>query len=230
LSEDQNSKQLVEVSLGWMDALSLFSSIASLVMGGLAIWLSITFYKMSDKSSREIESSSSKINSNVEKLEKLFDKMYSDTFGMVKDTVSHMRQQVDRTVIDKKMNEDEVEKRTKEAVTVALKGIKSENLTKEEAEDLFLHLFKESKETEIEVKTNSLKDKIKEYLTIHGETTYIDLRNNILGQDPLAEEFSMFFDTLKSMADSKIINNKFSYDPEEGGYGIGIKAKIRLLP
>ncbi len=77
-----------------MEKYSIIASIVSVIIGGFAIWLSITFYKMSDKVSQEIKGASKDISSNVERLEKLFDKLYADTFGMMKDTYSDMRRHV----------------------------------------------------------------------------------------------------------------------------------------
>ncbi|RJG18635.1 hypothetical protein D4A39_09240 [Alcanivorax profundi] len=75
----------------------LVASIVSLIIGGFAIWLSVTFYRMSNKSSQELEKASSNINSTVDRLEVLFDKLYSDTFNMMKDTVTDMRNHVWKT-------------------------------------------------------------------------------------------------------------------------------------
>lgn len=74
-----------------MDITSFATSIASLVFAIMAIWLSIYFFKMSSSASNEIKRASDDISSSVNKLEELFNKMYSDTFTMLKDTVSDMR-------------------------------------------------------------------------------------------------------------------------------------------
>lgn len=70
---------------------SIISIIVSIVLGVLAIWLSITFYRMSTQQSERIGESAKIINSGVERLEKLFDKLYTDTFSMTKETVEAMR-------------------------------------------------------------------------------------------------------------------------------------------
>jgi hypothetical protein len=71
--------------------ISLISSIASLILAIGAIWLSIVFYKMSVTASNATTEAAKGIASSVERLEKLFDKLYSDTFSMMRDTVSDMR-------------------------------------------------------------------------------------------------------------------------------------------
>lgn len=70
------------------------ATIASLILAIGAIWLSIVFYKMSDKASKETTSAAKDIQASVERLENIFDKLYSDTFSMMRDTVTDMRQHI----------------------------------------------------------------------------------------------------------------------------------------
>jgi hypothetical protein len=71
--------------------ISLIASIASLILAVVAISLSVVFYKMSVAASNATTEAAKGIASSVERLEKLFDKLYSDTFSMMRDTVSDMR-------------------------------------------------------------------------------------------------------------------------------------------
>jgi hypothetical protein len=73
------------------DAVSLVASIASLILAILAIVLSIVFYRFSASASNATIEASKGIAASVERLEKLFDKLYSDTFSMMRDTVADMR-------------------------------------------------------------------------------------------------------------------------------------------
>ena len=73
---------------------SLIASIVSVLIGGLAIWLSLTFYKMSTQLSQDAKEASKGISASVERLEKVFDKLYTDTFSMVKETMSDMRKHI----------------------------------------------------------------------------------------------------------------------------------------
>ena len=72
----------------------MIASIASLVLAILAIWLSIVFYKMATASSERTTDAARGIAANVDRLEKLFDRLYADTFGIMKDTVSDMRRHI----------------------------------------------------------------------------------------------------------------------------------------
>ena len=74
-----------------MEIVAIIASIVSVIIGGFAIWLAVTFYKMSTKISESIREAAKDISSGVERLEKIFDKLYADTFGMMKETVSDMR-------------------------------------------------------------------------------------------------------------------------------------------
>src|ERR1051326_2930926 len=76
------------------EVLSMIASIASLVLAILAIWLSIVFYKMATASSERTTDAARGIAANVDRLEKLFDRLYADTFGIMKDTVSDMRRHI----------------------------------------------------------------------------------------------------------------------------------------
>ncbi len=74
------------------EIISLTASLASLILAIVAIWLSITFYKFSNDLSKETRESADTIKSSVDRLEKLFDKLYTDTFSMMKETVADIRE------------------------------------------------------------------------------------------------------------------------------------------
>jgi archaellum component FlaC len=74
-----------------MEAFGIASAVVSIVLGAFAIWLSIVFYRMSVDSSNRIQESSKDLSSSVNRLEKLFEHLYSDTFSMVRDTYSDIR-------------------------------------------------------------------------------------------------------------------------------------------
>jgi len=74
-----------------IEVASFAAAVASLVLAIVAIVLSIVFYKMSSQLSESAKEAAKDIGSSVEKLEKLFDRLYADTFSMMRDTVSDMR-------------------------------------------------------------------------------------------------------------------------------------------
>lgn len=71
--------------------LSVVSIAFTLVLGVVAIWLSVLFYRWSSKAEQEAIKASTSISSAVERLENLFDKLHSETFTMMKDMVTDMR-------------------------------------------------------------------------------------------------------------------------------------------
>lgn len=77
-----------------METVSLVASIVSVIIGVFAIWLSVTFYRLSNKISEDTKEAAKGISSSVTRLESLFDRLYSDTFSMMKDTVSDMRKHI----------------------------------------------------------------------------------------------------------------------------------------
>ncbi len=77
-----------------LSSVSLVSSIASLVLAVIAIWLSFVFYRMGNQASESANKASSEIHECVTKLEGLFNRLYSDTFSMMKDTVSNMQKHI----------------------------------------------------------------------------------------------------------------------------------------
>lgn len=81
-------------SLDTLQVISLLATLASLVLAVVAIWLSIVFFKMSSELAESTKEASKGIGSSVERLEKLFDKLYADTFSMMRDTVSDMRRHI----------------------------------------------------------------------------------------------------------------------------------------
>ncbi len=77
-----------------IELIALIASIASLILAVGAIWLSIVFFRMSSQASQATTEAAKGIDSSVQRLEGLFDKLYSDTFSMMKDTVSDMRKHI----------------------------------------------------------------------------------------------------------------------------------------
>ena len=99
-----------------MEEISIASSLVSLVLAILAIWLSVVFYRMSNESSNKIHEASKDVGASVTRLEKLFDRLYSDTFNMMKDTVTDMRHQLWPDRKDQSGITQEVEKKADEKI------------------------------------------------------------------------------------------------------------------
>lgn len=70
---------------------SFAASIASVVLALVAIWLSVKFYQMTEVSAGKTTKAAEGIEATQEQLKELFDHLYADTFGLVRDTYSDMR-------------------------------------------------------------------------------------------------------------------------------------------
>lgn len=77
-----------------MNTVELFSIIASVVsttLACVAIILAIVFYRMSSRLAESIRQSDHNVSSGIARLEKLFDTLYRDAQGMVRQTVEDLR-------------------------------------------------------------------------------------------------------------------------------------------
>jgi hypothetical protein len=69
---------------------SFIASVTSAILAIIAIGLSIIFFLMSIKSSRETEQAAQNTKSSADRLEKIFDSLYTSTFALMKDTVTEV--------------------------------------------------------------------------------------------------------------------------------------------
>ncbi|GAG67013.1 unnamed protein product [marine sediment metagenome] len=98
---------------------SIIASCTSVILAIVAIALSILFFRMSSLLSESTKEASKSISAGVERLEKLFDKLYADTFSMMKEAYSDMRKHIwpeESTNTDKIT--EEVEKKADEKVNL----------------------------------------------------------------------------------------------------------------
>lgn len=98
-----------------MNIISLIVAISSVILAIVAIMLSILFFKFSSQMAEKTISASNNISSTVERLEKLYETFYSDTFSIMKETVDDMRKHAWSATAE--MDESEVkpiEKKVKE--------------------------------------------------------------------------------------------------------------------
>ncbi len=77
-----------------LETVSIIASIVSVILGFVAIWLSVTFYRLSNKITEDTKEAAKGISASVDRLESLFDRLYSDTFSMMRETVSDMRKHI----------------------------------------------------------------------------------------------------------------------------------------
>jgi uncharacterized protein with von Willebrand factor type A (vWA) domain len=162
-----------------MSVIEIASLVASLVavgIGILAIWLSVVFYKISSQLSESTKEAAKGIGASVDRLEKVFDRLYSDTFSMMRDTVSDMRKHIwpEGTKADDKIAEEtekkadkKVEALKREIDSEVAKLLKKQSVTDarvssitEELRELVARAITESRKAEIEAREESVRGHI----------------------------------------------------------------------
>lgn len=162
-----------------IETISIIASLASLILAIVAIWLSFKFFEKSSEAAEKTIEASKGISSSVERLENLFDKLYTDTFTMMKDTVSDMRKHIWNK--DEKSNpnethiEEELEKKAQEKVDKLkielskemIKMFDKQNITdtkisnlKSELTGLIEKAVSQTRNLEIEAREETLRDYI----------------------------------------------------------------------
>ncbi|HEY7224630.1 MAG TPA: hypothetical protein VH561_13720 [Micromonosporaceae bacterium] len=74
-----------------VDASNFLSAAVSTVLAIVALWLSLYFFRLSNEQARRAQTSADEITASVVRLEKLFGTFYTDTFSIMRETVSDMR-------------------------------------------------------------------------------------------------------------------------------------------
>jgi len=131
---------------------------------------------MSSQSSDDIKNAANQIDSSVSRLESLFDKLYSDTFAMMKDTVTDMRKHIWRSPYKE---ENEIDEKVKMEFSAKIEEILKQQAGTETkvdklAEDLSGLLesaLKESSETKKSLKRDEMKQAVLEAIDTLGSPT-----------------------------------------------------------
>jgi vacuolar-type H+-ATPase subunit H len=204
---------------------SIIASIVSVVIAILAIWLSIVFYKMSSKLSVSTNDAAKGISSSVERLEKLFDKLYSDTFSMMRDTVSDMRHHL-WPAKDRSEEITEIESEAQEKAGVLLKEIEGktekelssilakQKITEDRIVDLreemlalINRVLVESKEADAVAKKEVLREKLKDIMRGVSDSENKMMAREIVGRaQKLKFDFYEVLGELYKMKADKIID------------------------
>lgn len=225
------NNQIIEVSIKQVELFSIISSVISIVLGIVAIVLSIIFYRMSEKSAKEAEASSQDIEGSVKKLETLFDKLYSGTFDMMKETVTDMRKHAysnGKMTIDTEDISRQIEEKTIAVVAKVVDEIKTSQKSDVELEQLIISVIDKSREFEKSLKNSALRDFIIKFLKSNGVVTYRLLRSNVMNL--ITDDnngHALLFRELLTLAREGIIINPFDLD-SDGDEVITHDAKIRL--
>ena len=205
-----------------MEAFSIAGAVVSVVLGAFAIWLSIVFYRMSVESSNRIQESSKDLSSSVDKLEKLFEHLYSDTFSMMRDTYSDMRRHVWPEAISQESEiVAQIEARADEKIVDIRKELMNQieglaaqaggtdtkaNELREELTPLIENAISRSRNAETEAREETLHDVLIGRMKSAGPSGII--ASKLLGyvQDKTAVTTRAFLEELKRLKNEGIIS------------------------
>lgn len=204
---------------------SLAASIVAIGIAIVAIWLSVVFYRMTSQLSESTRESAKGIGASVERLEKLFDTLYSDTFSMMRDTVSDMRKHIwpEKTSTEDTIAE-ETEKRADKKVEALRKDIdsevaqflKSQSVTDAKVDSMRNDLRRlvdraitESRRVEVEAREETLREGIiREVRLLRARKRDViadKLVDRILGKYP-GVVFPKIIDEIEKMRDDGILS------------------------
>ncbi|WP_273804852.1 hypothetical protein [Providencia rettgeri] len=199
------------------ELLSFVLSIVSLLVSAGAVWLSFKFYQMSDHASKEAQRSSDQIQVNTEKLEGLFSKLYSDTFSMMKDTVTDMRQHIyhnsdKEDSLEEKLTamKETINNEVKETLDENMKELKDNNLKINEIEKNLASIVNKQVDVIIEDTVTSKHKKaviktLLEIIRISGRITVSHIKNIAETTYKLYMTDSELLEFLKEFKTQKII-------------------------
>lgn len=198
------------------DIISFIASIASLILAIGAIWLSVVFFRMSDSASKATTEAAKDIAASVERLEKLFDKLYSDTFSMMRDTVADMRKHIWNNPQSSSVDKNEIsgavraEIETRVKAALEAEGIgskeKQEKVTKE-LESVLESIFKNAKTRKTSIKSARVMDAIKanQPVTMERLEKFLDMSGDDLAIQhlfPMRERGEITWDAPKNTINS----------------------------
>ena len=108
------------------DYISIVSSLVSVFLGIFAIGLSLILYRWSNQAAERSNEAARNIEASVKRLEQLFDKLYADTFSMVKDTYTDIRQHMWPDLRPMEQVDEVTERKADEKVALVKQSIDTE--------------------------------------------------------------------------------------------------------
>lgn len=151
----------------------LVVGMTSLVLAGFAIWLSLTFYRLSSASMTRIDDASRDLAGAVERIDALFKSFYADTFSMMRDTYADMRkhawrgepgdvEQRQQALADEKMTE--LEKSVSEQIAQLMSRQMSNDRRIAELGTLVGSAVERSRKIEADSRTSTAEARILDFL------------------------------------------------------------------
>ncbi len=203
------------------EAASLIASIVSISIAIGAVAMAMVFYRWSSEQTRRNEEAASAVGASVAKLEDLFSRLYSDTFSMMKDTVSDMRRAVwpeqgspeQETQLETRLAEVQRETMERLSELVDRQSAADQGLetVRSELQTLLESTISETSKATSDVRTEEMTDRI--VATLHdkgGRAEAQLLLSAVVGPHG---SLAGFFEALRSLRRE----HQISYDQAEGG-------------
>ncbi|MDC6387684.1 hypothetical protein PP182_03260 [Maribacter sp. PR1] len=133
------------------ESISFTVAIASIILAIVSLVFSILFYRWSDKSNKQTFELSKGIENNTRKIEGLFDRFYSDTFGLMKSNYEAMQSSIFKTSLSSGDSSQTQEEQT-ETIIISL-ITKTKVLTRETVCHFMDNLYPQKKLSHNEINT-----------------------------------------------------------------------------
>ena len=141
------------------ESISFTVAIASIILAIISLIFSIMFYAWSDRSNKQTFELSKGIENNTKKIENLFDRFYSDTFGLMKSNYEAMQS----SIFDKPISSGDSSQTDEEQVESIIVSLiaKTKVSTRETVCHFFDKLYPQKKlsHNEINTKIDNLANK-----------------------------------------------------------------------
>lgn len=146
------------------ESVSFVVAIASIILAVISLIFSVLFFRWSEKSNKQTFELSKGIENNTKKIEGLFDRFYSDTFGLMKSNYEAMQSSIFNIPVSSGDSAQTEEEQIESIITSLI--TKSKVLTRETVCHFFdqLHSQKGLSHNEINAKIDNLAQKNSIYI------------------------------------------------------------------
>jgi hypothetical protein len=180
-----------------MEITSIIAAVVSIAIGVFAIWLSLTFYKMSTRNMESVIEASKGLQANMNRLEALFNKLYPGSFSIPKESIPETpKQPLPEAVRQEDFIREEVEKRTekkveelRKALDKAKSGIPEKQVIQETRAILGAteRAFTEPKKADGETFKGSIRERIEKQINFYQHRGYKGIISEFLVDDIKAD-------------------------------------------
>jgi hypothetical protein len=186
-----------------MEITSIIAAVVSIAIGIFAIWLSLTFYKMSSRNMENVIEASKGLQANMNRLEAMFNKLYSSTLSTPKESVSETPKQPSlEAARQEDFIREEIERRAerkveelRRALEKGKSGVPEKQViqetrmdaVKKETPEVADRAITETKKPETEAIKVSIREKIEKQINFYQHRGYRGIITEFLMDDIISE-------------------------------------------